>query len=156
MKKILFFLLIAIFYGCAPSGQITNLETRVAEVENRFQNMGDELSELKNVNEQLSKKINEIDSRSVTSNIPLSSQLEQTAKTETYSGRCKAITKAGTQCKRSAQAGSDYCWQHQGNSTTKKTSSISSSNSDKTIHTGPRGGQYYYNSKGKKTYVRKK
>jgi len=25
-----------------------------------------------------------------------------------------------------------------------------------TIHTGPRGGQYYYNSKGKKTYVKKK
>ncbi len=28
------------------------------------------------------------------------------------SGRCQAITKAGTQCKRMAQAGSKYCWQH--------------------------------------------
>ncbi len=28
-------------------------------------------------------------------------------------GRCQAITKAGTQCKRQAQAGSRYCWQHQ-------------------------------------------
>jgi hypothetical protein len=27
---------------------------------------------------------------------------------------------------------------------------------DKTIHTGPRGGQYYYNSSGKKTYIKKK
>ena len=28
-------------------------------------------------------------------------------------GRCQAITKKGTQCSRSAQAGSTYCWQHQ-------------------------------------------
>lgn len=27
--------------------------------------------------------------------------------------RCKAITKKGTQCKRFAQKGSKYCWQHQ-------------------------------------------
>lgn len=27
--------------------------------------------------------------------------------------------------------------------------------SGKTIHTGPKGGQYYYNSKGNKTYVPK-
>jgi len=31
---------------------------------------------------------------------------------ETYSGRCQATTKKGTQCKRKAQAGSRYCWQH--------------------------------------------
>jgi endonuclease G len=29
------------------------------------------------------------------------------------SGRCRAITKAGTQCKRKASPGSNYCWQHQ-------------------------------------------
>jgi micrococcal nuclease len=28
------------------------------------------------------------------------------------SGRCQAITKKGTQCKRSARAGESYCWQH--------------------------------------------
>ena len=34
-------------------------------------------------------------------------------KDSTSSGkRCKAITKAGTQCKRMAEPGSDYCWQH--------------------------------------------
>ena len=27
-------------------------------------------------------------------------------------GQCKAILKNGTQCKRKAQAGSIYCWQH--------------------------------------------
>lgn len=29
-----------------------------------------------------------------------------------YSGRCQAITKKGTQCKRNAQAGRTRCWQH--------------------------------------------
>jgi hypothetical protein len=29
-----------------------------------------------------------------------------------YYGRCQAITKKGTQCKRNAQPGSKYCWQH--------------------------------------------
>ena len=28
-------------------------------------------------------------------------------------GQCKAVTKKGTRCKRKAQPGSDYCWQHQ-------------------------------------------
>jgi methylphosphotriester-DNA--protein-cysteine methyltransferase len=28
------------------------------------------------------------------------------------SGQCQATTKKGTQCKRKAQAGSIYCWQH--------------------------------------------
>jgi micrococcal nuclease len=33
---------------------------------------------------------------------------------ETYSGRCQATTKKGTQCSRSAKTGSRYCWQHGG------------------------------------------
>jgi len=28
-------------------------------------------------------------------------------------GRCKATTKAGTQCKRTSSGSSGYCWQHQ-------------------------------------------
>ncbi|MCD8293297.1 MAG: hypothetical protein LUC23_05995 [Prevotellaceae bacterium] len=31
----------------------------------------------------------------------------------TATHRCMAITKNGTQCKRNAMEGSDYCWQHQ-------------------------------------------
>lgn len=31
---------------------------------------------------------------------------------EALGGRCQATTKKGTQCKRSAQEGSQYCWQH--------------------------------------------
>lgn len=37
-----------------------------------------------------------------------------------YSGRCQATTKKGTQCKRSASSGSNYCWQHWGNTATNK------------------------------------
>jgi len=33
-------------------------------------------------------------------------------KTETTRTRCIAITKKGTQCKRWAEVGSNYCWQH--------------------------------------------
>lgn len=31
---------------------------------------------------------------------------------QSYTGRCQATTKKGTQCKRTAQSGSIYCWQH--------------------------------------------
>ena len=30
----------------------------------------------------------------------------------TYNGRCQATTKKGSQCKRMAQSGRNYCWQH--------------------------------------------
>ena len=36
-----------------------------------------------------------------------------TTRSSSYSGRCQATTKKGTQCKRTAQSGSRYCWQHQ-------------------------------------------
>lgn len=32
------------------------------------------------------------------------------------SGQCAATTKKGTQCKRNAASGSEYCWQHGGRS----------------------------------------
>jgi len=35
-----------------------------------------------------------------------------TEKKKITKSRCIAITKKGTQCKRNAQAGSSYCWQH--------------------------------------------
>jgi hypothetical protein len=37
-----------------------------------------------------------------------------TTKTQNYSGRCLGTTKKGTQCKRKAASGSNYCWQHGG------------------------------------------
>ena len=43
------------------------------------------------------------------------------------SGQCQATTKKGTQCKRQAAAGSSYCWQHGGSSSTKATTVINDS-----------------------------
>lgn len=78
-------------------------------------------------------------------------------------GRCKAITSKGTQCSRTADVGSEYCWQHkktyEPNST--NTNSVSpakssgSSGAGREIQTGPRGGKYYINSKGNKVYIKK-
>lgn len=84
-------------------------------------------------------------------------------------GRCQATTKKGTQCKRNSADGSSYCWQH-GGSTKDKSSYKSNNNSKattkpsysgktysgKTVHTGPRGGKYYINKNGKKTYIKRK
>lgn len=36
----------------------------------------------------------------------------QKKKKTTYSSQCIALTKKGKQCKRSAESGSNYCWQH--------------------------------------------
>jgi colicin import membrane protein len=77
-------------------------------------------------------------------------------------GRCKAITSKGAQCSRTADVGSEYCWQHkktyEPNSTTPTKSSGTSggsSGSGHEIQTGPRGGKYYINSKGNKVYIKK-
>lgn len=37
---------------------------------------------------------------------------KKTKEKNTYSSRCIATTKKGTQCKRNAEPGSNYCWQH--------------------------------------------
>ncbi len=81
-------------------------------------------------------------------------------------GRCQAITAKGTQCSRNAEPGSQYCWQHKSiydpNSTQQKVvstpaqkSSSSSTYGGRTIYTGPRGGKYYINSHGNKTYIKR-
>ena len=43
-----------------------------------------------------------------------------------------------------------------GSASTSTESTSSSTSSDRTIYTGPRGGKYYINSKGNKTYIKKK
>jgi len=89
-------------------------------------------------------------------------------------GQCKATTKKGTQCKRKASDDSGYCFQHKklsnaSEATTKekttkvakkKTSVSNSSSSTETYNgheviTGPRGGKYYINKNGNKTYIKR-
>lgn len=67
------------------------------------------------------------------------------------SEQCRATTNAGSQCSRSAESGSIYCWQHKSSNKEVKSATPSSSGG-RTYITGPRGGQYYINSKGNKTY----
>jgi hypothetical protein len=43
---------------------------------------------------------------------PKMKQIEVKPKKETVSTQCAATTKKGTRCKRTAKAGSSYCWQH--------------------------------------------
>ena len=66
---------------------------------------------------------------------------------------CKAITKAGKRCSRLHEPGNVYCWQHKKDSI--NTQNIHSRQQDRFIHTGPRGGRYYINSKGNKVYIKK-
>lgn len=42
----------------------------------------------------------------------------------TIAAQCTGITKKGTQCKRQAATGSDYCWQHRGTTATQRTAGI--------------------------------
>lgn len=72
------------------------------------------------------------------------------------SARCEAATQSGTRCTRNAEVGSLYCWQHQQASSTLNSRATPTTPPERTILTGPRGGKYYINSKGKKTYIRKK
>jgi colicin import membrane protein len=93
-----------------------------------------------------------------------SSQTTKQTEEKTGGGRCQAITAKGTQCTRQADPGSNYCWQHKSTyepkSSEKKpvttSSGSSTSSSGRTIYTGPRGGQYYINSKGNKVYIKHK
>lgn len=76
--------------------------------------------------------------------------------------QCKATTEEGNQCKRTAEAGTDYCWQHKDKAENKKSTTVNVSSTTSTyngghvIHTGPRGGKYYINRRGNKTYIKRK
>lgn len=97
----------------------------------------------------------------------LSEKKDSTVSKPNEHKQCIATTTAGYQCSRNADPGSDYCWQHKkiyepttsssvSNSTSTNTKSSSTTSSGREIKTGPRGGQYYINSSGKKVYVKKK
>ncbi len=81
----------------------------------------------------------------------------------TTSVQCKGTTKSGTRCKNKTLNANGYCHLHQsqvsssGNTVIKSTtkSTKSSYSGSKTIHTGPRGGKYYINKNGNKTYIKK-
>jgi len=161
MKRIIILPLFLLFFGCVSNDRVTELENRidslevhVGELETKIANYEKTVKKpTKTTTKKKSAKINQ-DLGTQIAPMPLTT----TKKNEvvTTSGRCQAITKAGTQCSRNAQEGSSYCWQHQGSGSSLTKEKSSSYSSDRTIYTGPRGGQYYINSKGNKVYVKKK
>ncbi|MCU7496099.1 MAG: hypothetical protein HF314_17525 [Ignavibacteria bacterium] len=162
MKRIIFFsLLLAVslfHFGCASTEQVARLKSQVTELNGKLDQLAEESQANKSLLEDLSTRLGSQSNLNSNANLLQSSDNKsKTVKSGTTgitgSTQCKAITKKGTQCSRNAKEGSDYCWQHQGYNGGENTQISSGS---REIFTGPRGGQYYINSKGKKTYVRKK
>lgn len=54
-------------------------------------------------------------------------QTDSSPKKTSSTTQCKAITQKGTQCSRKAQNGSEYCWQHDKESSSQKQSSTQQS-----------------------------
>jgi len=123
------------------------------EIDRMSSKIDDLVSELKRINTQAAANAQ------ISPNTP---PVKEAAKT-IINGQCKAITSVGNQCSRTPQNGSDYCWQHAkknksdkvSKSSTDPGSTKSTYNGSREIQTGPRGGQYYINSKGNKTYIKK-
>lgn len=64
-------------------------------------------------NSQAPTNLKEVPPKSTTSkSVPKESTKSIKESQTTSSGRCQAYTKKGTQCKRNAQPGRNYCWQH--------------------------------------------
>lgn len=74
--------------------------------------------------------------------------------------QCEGITKAGIRCKNKTTNASGYCYLHedqdQGSIKEQSEKASNSYSGNQQIQTGPRGGQYYINKNGNKTYLRKK
>lgn len=133
--------------------QLQFLETKVKSLEGQLNTAQSDILMLRNENYQ----IKEVSKANVATRNDFTSDKEES--TNEASKQCKAITQKGTQCSRNADSGSEYCWQHKStyepNSKVTPTKASSSSGSPgRTIHTGPRGGKYYINSKGNKVYVK--
>ncbi len=157
--KYLFVFVVSVFLaGCATTADVSRLENELSQqkaeisyLRGRIDAMPDDIARIV-ANQQAIQSNAAIPSGAAAQPVLPSSTTVSQVRMDTTSGRCQAITLAGTQCTRKAQPGSEYCWQHQ--SYGKSTSS--SGTNDRQILTGPRGGKYYINSNGKKVYIRNK
>lgn len=163
MKKIALLILLGAAAMVPAFGQSrSEMRKEIAELKARLDSCQVVIGNLKSEKDNLISQIEEIKkfingypkhegSTEETKTVANSSSSSTTTATPAKGKQCAAITKAGTRCSRTAEAGSDYCWQHKQSSS----SSSSSYNSGHVWHTGPRGGQYYINSNGKKVYRKK-
>lgn len=163
MKKIALLILLIIAAVVPALGQSrSEMRKEIAELKARLDSCQIVIGSLKSEKDNLISQIEEIKkfingypkhegSTEETKTAANSLSSSTTTATPAKGKQCAAITKAGTRCSRTAEAGSDYCWQHKQSSS----SSSSSYNSGHVWHTGPRGGQYYINNNGKKVYRKK-
>lgn len=98
------------------TGQIKALDELLTQKENEIVSLRIEINNLKksaSVKSQPSQPLShpDINHNTATSTNTVKSTTSQST-SSISTGRCQAITKKGTQCKRSAQPGSRYCWQH--------------------------------------------
>lgn len=89
------------------SQKVKDLEARVTTLENQVGESGVQQ------NQAYSTSSPSAQSYSSTNNSS-SNSFSTTSQKSNYSRRCLATTKKGTQCKRSAESGRSYCWQHWG------------------------------------------
>ncbi len=122
-------------HNCETAIQTTKDDNwnRINDIHTIIQQLNDEIATLKTNLEKANRRIYTLEKEIINSNTTQSSTTSKTTTTQTYpkpqystkahssnssskpatAGRCQAITKKGTQCSRNAQAGSNYCWQHQ-------------------------------------------
>ena len=169
MKKLMFLLLL-IAFSFDVSGQskdelkkeieglkyeLSQYKLLVAKYKNENIQLGLQINEIKRFVNQFPREIIPISEDSILINHTIKQDSNFTNKYTNESfhkvPQCAAITKKGTRCSRSAQSGSKYCWQHQ----SYESKPESNYTSGRVWHTGPRGGQYYINSKGNKVYKKR-
>lgn len=99
-------------------------ETKIEDLEKQLNDLRIEISYLKGKIESIEKLLtdkstnNTSQTKTETEVKKSSSNENTTVKQKDYvpqtTKRCQAFTKKGTQCKRNAKPGSNYCWQHGG------------------------------------------
>lgn len=164
MKQIILFILFVCTSTVSGYGQSrSELKQEIEALKLRLETCHITIDELSKKNDSLIAQINEIKRfvaefpRQITITHQESTNIvahnQDITSAATAEAQCAAITQAGTRCSRTVQSGSRYCWQH-----TEKLKNLSSPsyNSGHNWHTGPRGGQYYINSKGNKIYRKRK
>lgn len=168
MKKLLLLILFLPILSFSQSkkelsDEIYRMKDNVSVLFTEIQNLKSENEKLKNEVSKLHSEISEVKNIKSIEPTPEQVPASVTDKITGEAGQCKAITAKGTQCSRKAETGSDFCWQHknsgQAKSTVKSSSSSSgsssgSSGSGRAIQTGSRGGKYYINKNGNKTYIK--
>lgn len=116
----------------------------------------EELEKVKAQNEDLKVALNEAKQKAESSS---TNSVYSGTSNPSSNNQCLATTSKGTRCTRKPDSGSNYCWQHkttyEPNKENVSTPSTTSGSGGRTIYTGPRGGKYYINSKGKKTYIKR-